>query len=213
MRSFLTLLSVVTLAALTVGPVRAEDRPAAPRLPKAAAFTCKDVNGKVHKLSDYQGKWVVLEWVNYDCPYVKKHYHTGYKNMQGLQQTYTGKNVVWLSICSSAPGKQGHMTPEQGRRRLVQQGAKASALLLDPTGTVGMAYGAKTTPDMRVINPKGELVYRGAIDSVRGTDPRVIPQSTNYVRTVLDAVLAGRPAPYASKPPYGCSVKYAPRRR
>jgi peroxiredoxin len=209
MRSFPILLSVLTVATLAIGPVRAEEAEPAPGLPKAPAFTCKDVNGKEHELSDYRGKWVVLEWVNYDCPYVKKHYHTQYRNMQRLQQSYTAKNVVWLSICSSAPGKQGHMTPELGKRRFAQQGAKASALLLDPTGTVGRAYGAKTTPDMRVINPKGELVYRGAIDSVRGADPRAIPQSTNHVRTVLDAVLAGRPAPYAYKPPYGCSVKYA----
>jgi peroxiredoxin len=200
------LLSIALVVAAL--PVRAEEG-GETEAEKAPAFTLKDVSGKEHSLSDFAGKWVVLEWTNYDCPYVKKHYHADRKNMQTLQQKYTGKDVVWLSICSSAPGKQGHMTPEVGKRRFQQVGAKATALLLDPEGQVGRAYGAKTTPDMRVIDPKGRIAYRGAIDSKASSNPGDIPQSTNYVAQVLDAVLADKEPPVRETRPYGCSVKYA----
>ncbi|MGE0191542.1 MAG: redoxin domain-containing protein [Planctomycetota bacterium] len=169
----------------------------------APQFTLADSNGTEHSLADFKGKWVVLEWVNYDCPFVKKHYDASHKNMQTLQGTYTAKGVVWLSICSSGEGKQGYMTQADAARRLGEQGGKPTALLLDPLGDVGRAYGAKTTPDMRIIDPQGHIVYAGAIDSLRGKDPAEVAGATNHVAEVLDAVLAGKPVPYAVQPPYG----------
>ena len=181
----------------TGAPVSAEEAAPAPD------FELTDQAGKAHKLSDFRGKWVVLEWTNYDCPFVKKHYHDSHKHMQALQKTYTDKGVVWLSICSSAPGKQGHMTAEQAAKRMADQGAGPTALLLDPTGKVGHAYRARTTPEMRIVDPKGHIVYRGAIDSVRSKDPADVEGATNYVAEFLDAALAGKaPAP-ASNRPYG----------
>ena len=145
----------------------------------------------------------MIEWTNYDCPFVKKHYDASHKNMQTLQKTYTDKGVIWLSICSSAPGKQGHMTPEDATKRLADQGAAPTALLLDPTGEVGRSYAARTTPEMRIVDPKGKLVYHGAIDSVRSKDPADVKGATNYVAQVLDAVLAGKEPPVTGKRPYG----------
>ena len=210
----MTGLLAVLLGLLVSGPAigfadEESETPEEETVETVADFTLKDVDGKEHKLSDFRGKWVVLEWVNYDCPFVKKHYETTYKNMQTLQKTYTGKNVVWLSICSSAEGKQGYMTPESGKRRYQEVGSKATALLLDPDGKVGRAMGAKTTPDMRIISPKGVLTYTGAIDSTRSTRASDIPESKNYVKIVLDAVLAGEEPPVKETQPYGCSVKYA----
>ena len=145
----------------------------------------------------------MLEWVNYDCPFVKKHYDASVKNMQTLQTTYTGKGVVWLSICSSAEGKQGFMTPDVATKRKAEQGAHPTALLLDPSGDVGMKYGAKTTPDIRILDPEGTLIYMGAIDSVRSKDPADIAGATNHVTAVLDAVLAGKAPPVSATQPYG----------
>ena len=169
----------------------------------APAFTLTDSTGAERSLAEFRGRWVVLEWMNYDCPFIKKHYDASHRNMQTLQTTWTEKGVVWLSICSSGEGKQGYMTQEDAARRLGEQGAHPTALLLDPTGDVGRAYGAKTTPDMRIIDPRGRIVYAGAIDDVRSKDPADVVGATNHVAAVLDAVLAGRPAPYAAHPPYG----------
>ena len=192
-----TLLVAVGLLGSAMTPAVAEDAA------KAPDFTLKDVNGTAHKLSDFKGKWVVLEWTNYDCPFVKKHYHDSHKKMQSLQATYTAKGVVWLSICSSGEGKQGYMTPESGKKRVADLGAKPTALLLDADGTVGRLYGAKTTPDMRVINPKGEFVYVGAIDDKRSANPAHVTESNNYIEAVLDAVLAGEACPISVTAPYG----------
>jgi peroxiredoxin len=170
---------------------------------KAPDFELRDCAGKAHKLSDFKGKWVVLEWTNYDCPFVKKHYDKSVKNMQTLQKTYTDKGVVWLSICSSAEGKQGHMTPEQAAKRKADEEAHPTALLLDPKGEVGRAFGAKTTPDMRIVDPEGRIIYAGAIDSVRSKDPADVKGATNYIAQVLDAVLADKAAPVAATRPYG----------
>ncbi|MEZ6026725.1 MAG: redoxin domain-containing protein [Planctomycetota bacterium] len=189
--------------------VKYADREATAAANAAPAFRLTDATGTQRSLADYKGKWVVLEWVNYDCPFVKKQYDASHKAMQALQQAYAAKGVVWLSICSSAPGNQGYMSQADALRRLGEQGAHPTALLLDPTGEVGHAYGAKTTPDMRVIDPQGRIVYAGAIDSIRSMNPGDVAGATNHVVAVLDAVLAGKPAPYASQPPYGCSVKYA----
>jgi peroxiredoxin len=172
----------------------------------APAFTLSDTQGKPHSLSEFQGKVVVLEWLNHDCPFVKKHYDSG--NMSKLQTEYTGKGVVWLSINSSAPGKQGNYPPGEANDLTKKKGAAASFVLLDPDGTVGRAYGAKTTPHMYVIDAKGVLQYAGAIDSVASTDQDDIPKATNYVAAAVDSVLAGKPVETATTQPYGCSVKY-----
>jgi len=170
---------------------------------KAPDFELKDSNGTAHKLSDFEGKWVVLEWMNYDCPFVKKHYDGSVKNMQTLQKTYTAKGIVWLSICSSAEGKQGYMTQEGAAKRLIEQGANPTALLLDPTGEVGRSYGAKVTPDMRIVDPKGNIVYSGAIDSVRSKSAADIEGATNYIAQMLDTALAGEEITAMANKAYG----------
>lgn len=172
----------------------------------APDFALKDTNGKVHKLSDYRGKFVVLEWVNFGCPFVGKHYNSG--NMQKLQKTYTEKGVVWLSICSSAPGKQGHYPPEKINALLKEKHASPSAYLIDEEGEVGKLYGAKTTPHMYIINPKGELIYAGGIDDKPSTKLKDIETAKNFVRAALDAAMAGKPVDVKEARPYGCSVKY-----
>ena len=173
---------------------------------KAPSFSLTDTNGKTHKLADYKGKFVVLEWFNEGCPFVKKHYNS--KNMQNLQKEYVGKGVVWLTINSSAPGKQGNHTPEEYNKVEKDWGAEPTAFLIDTDGKVGHLYGAKTTPDMYVIDKKGMLVYSGAIDDTPGTDASEIPQAKNYVKTALDEAMAGKEVKLASTRSYGCSVKY-----
>jgi peroxiredoxin len=172
----------------------------------APDFTLSSADGKTHSLSAFKGQVVVLEWVNFDCPFVKKHY--GSDNMQALQRRYTGEGVVWLSINSSAPGKQGHCTPEQAVKLGAERKAAATALLLDPEGKVGQLFGARTTPHMFVIDKEGRLVYNGAIDDKPSPDPADLAGAKNYVTAALDAVLAGRKPEVQSTQPYGCSVKY-----
>jgi hypothetical protein len=173
---------------------------------EAPNFTLTDTNGIERTLSDYAGKTVVLEWINYGCPFVKKHYNSG--NMQYLQNTYADKGVVWLSICSSAPGKQGHMSPDGWNEKTDKVGASPSAVLIDESGDVGRLYGARTTPHMYVINPDGELVYNGAIDSISTARESDIEKAKSYVALAVDATLAGEPFDPPTSKPYGCSVKY-----
>jgi peroxiredoxin len=172
----------------------------------APDFTLKDSKGNSKKLSSYSGKFVVLEWMNPECPFVKKHYSIG--NMQSLQKEYTTKGVVWLSIISSAPGKQGYCTGPQAEANTKDQKASPTAVLLDPSGEVGQMYGAKTTPHMFVINPEGKLIYMGAIDSIRSANSSDCAKAENYIRQTLDAALAGKPVPTPETKSYGCSVKY-----
>ena len=172
----------------------------------APDFSLTDAKGKTHSLSEYKGKYVVLEWFNPECPFVKKHYGGG--NMQNLQKQYTGKGVVWLTIDSNAPGSQGSLTPEEAEKIASSWNAHQTALLLDPDGKVGRAYGAKNTPNMVVINPDGKIAYEGAIDSKASPNPADIPSSTNYVKVALDESLAGKPVSTPQTKPYGCSVKY-----
>jgi peroxiredoxin len=173
----------------------------------AANFSLPDTNGKTHSLADLKGKYVVLEWYQPDCPFVRKHYRSG--NMQSLQKEYAEKGVVWLSINSSAPGEQGNYPADKLNELAAKDGAARTALLLDPSGDVGRLYGAKTTPDMYIIDPKGILIYKGAIDNKRSTDLDDVKIATNYVKSALDAALAGKPVSPTSTQPYGCSVKYA----
>ena len=180
---------------------------AAPQVGQPAPeFTLKDSNGKSHNLSDFKGKFVVLEWLNHGCPFVVKHYESG--NMQNLQKEYTGKDVVWLSIVSSAPGKQGHMNPEETNKAKAEKGSAATAVLLDEDGTVGKLYDAKVTPELYVINPEGVLVYAGAIDDKKSTDPADVAGAKNYVKQALDEAMAGKPVSEPTTAAYGCSVKY-----
>jgi peroxiredoxin len=172
----------------------------------APDFSATDSKGKTHSLSQYKGKYVVLEWFNPECPFVKKHYGPG--NMQKLQQEFTGKGVVWLSIDSSAPGKEGNLTAEQAEKKMGEWKTKSTALLLDPDGKVGQTYGAKNTPHMFVINPEGKIVYEGAIDSKASPNPADIPSSTNYVKVALDESMGGKPVSNPNTKPYGCSIKY-----
>lgn len=172
----------------------------------APGFTLHDAFGKVHSLADYRGKFVVLEWVNFDCPFVHKHYGSG--AMQELQKTMTDKGVVWLSICSSAPGMQGYFAGDELLQRMKEEHASPTAYLLDPDGTVGKRFGAKTTPHMFIVNPEGRLIYAGGIDNIASTDREDIGKATNYVRQVMDAALHGEPAPVKTTRSYGCSVKY-----
>jgi hypothetical protein len=172
----------------------------------APEFTLTDIQGKSHALSSFKGKTVVLEWVNHGCPFVKKHYDSG--NMQKLQKEATGSGVVWLSICSSAAGKQGHMTPEEWKKATAEKGTGETAVLLDADGKVGKLYAAKTTPHMYIIDAAGKLVYQGAIDSNSSANKDDIAGATNYVRAALAEIAAGKPVTTGTTKPYGCSVKY-----
>ena len=172
----------------------------------APAFTLSDIDGQTHSLADYRGKIVVLEWTNHECPFVRKHYETG--NMQKLQTQATADGVIWLSIVSSAPGKQGYTTPEEAKAVIEKTGAKATARLLDPDGTTGIAYGAKTTPHMFVINEQGILAYMGAIDDSPSPRHGTVKTAHNYVLAALDALKAGMMPETAQTNPYGCAVKY-----
>ncbi|MFO0476741.1 MAG: redoxin domain-containing protein [Alphaproteobacteria bacterium] len=180
---------------------------AAPEIGKPApAFTAVDSNGKSHALADFKGKTVILEWTNDGCPYVKKHYNAG--NMQKIQKDLTADGAVWLSVISSAPGKQGHVDGKGANDLTKSRNAAPTAVLLDPKGTIGRAYEAQTTPHMYVIDGKGVLRYMGAIDDKPSTDVASIPGARNYVRDAVAAVKASKPVEVAATDPYGCSVTY-----
>ena len=197
-----TILTILT--SLVAGAVFALDAP--PVGSAAPDFSLTDAKGKTHSLSQYKGKYVVLEWFNPECPFVKKHYGSG--NMQKLQEEYTGKGITWLTIDSNAPGSEGNLTADAANKVMTGWKTHQTALLLDPEGKAGRAYGAKNTPNMVVISPEGKIVYEGAIDSKATPNPADIPSSTNYVKVALDESLAGKPITTSTTKPYGCSVKY-----
>ena len=221
MRLFTTCCVVAALA----WSVRAEDKPAdskgpadskkpdaqkpdkekpekkKPKGKKAADFTLKNIDGKDVSLKDFKGKVVVIEWVNYNCPFVKKHYKKG--NMQALQKEYAKKGVVWLGICSSNPKHRDYRDEKNLKAAAKERGANYTALLMDADGKIGNLYKARTTPHMFVVNKEGYVAYQGAIDSVRSADPGDIKTATNYVRQVVDALLAGKAVPVAATQPYG----------
>lgn len=175
---------------------------------QAPDFTLMDNNGQKRTLSDYRDQFVVLEWLNHGCPFVKKHYKMKYQNMQGLQKEFTEKGVVWFSIISSAEGKQGFMTPEQANEAVRKKGASPTAVLFDPDGKVGRLYGAKVTPHMYIIDPRGKLIYQGAIDDKSSFRAATIKKANNYVRLSLNEAMSGQPVSNPMTKPYGCSVKY-----
>lgn len=172
----------------------------------APDFTLTDVDGKQVSLADFRGKTVVLEWHNPGCPFVKKHYGSG--NMQKTQEAATKDGVVWLTINSSAPGKQGHMDGAEAKKGMEKDGAKSSAYLLDPNGEVGRAYDAKTTPHMYIIDEAGTLVYAGGIDDKPTANPADIKTARNHVLAALAELKDGKSISVATSRPYGCAVKY-----
>jgi len=173
----------------------------------APAFELKDTSGKTVKLADFKGKHVVLEWVNPGCPFVVKHY--GSQNMQGLQKAYTAKDVVWLSVNSTAKSAGDYLEPAALNAKLMKEwGAAPTAVLMDESGKVGRAYAAKTTPHMYVIDPAGKLVYAGGIDDKRTSNPADVKTANNFVKAALTESMAGKPVSTPTAIPYGCSVKY-----
>src|ERR1700730_4679497 len=195
---------LISLRSLVSATIFATDVP--PGGSAAPDFSLTDAKGQTHSLSQYKGKYVVLEWFNPECPFVKKHYGSG--NMQKLQEEFTAKGVVWLSIDSSAPGLEGNLTAEQAEKKIAEWKTKQTALVLDPDGKAGRTYGAKNTPHMFVINPEGKIIYEGAIDSKPSSNASDIAGSTNYVKVALEESLAGKTVSNANTKPYGCSVKY-----
>jgi hypothetical protein len=195
------------IAVLAGGIGVGETAVASPRVGEPApAFTGTDSHGNTRSLSDFRGETVVLEWTNRDCPYVRKHYDTG--NMQALQKKAAADGIVWLSVISSAPGKQGHATPDLANSVAAEQGAGPTAIILDPEGTIGRAYDARTTPHMYVIDGEGTLVYMGGIDDRPTASRADVEGAENYVLAALADVAAGRPVQTPTSRPYGCSVKY-----
>jgi peroxiredoxin len=173
----------------------------------APNFTATDSHGQAQTLSNFQGKYVVLEWHNNGCPYTKKHYESG--NMQSLQKEWTAKGVVWFTVISSAPGEQGYMTSPEENQYLVKMHADPTAVLMDPEGKLGHLFDAKTTPQIIIIDPSGKIIYDGAIDNRPTPDESDIKGADNYVNDALTAAMAGRPVAVNHTRPYGCSVKYA----
>lgn len=200
-----TKLLALTFTALSTAALLAAEAPkvGAP----APDFSLSDSGGKKHSLGDFKGKYVVLEWFNPGCPFVQKHYKSD--NMQGLQKQFTSKDVVWLTIDSSAPGKEGYLTAEEANKQIAEWKMKATALLLDPDGKVGHEYAATNTPHMYVVDPSGKLIYSGAIDSKPTANPDDIASSTNYVKAALEEAMAGKQVTTPNSRAYGCSIKYA----
>ena len=172
----------------------------------APTFTAVDTRGTTHTLASYKGQWVVLEWFNHDCPYTKKHYAGG--NTQAMQRDYTKRGVIWLSVVSSAPGKEGFTTAAVADRLTAEKGATPTAVVRDTAGTLGRLYGARNTPQYAIIDPAGVLRYAGAIDSKPSSKIEDIAGATNYVRAALDAAMAGKPVAVAQSQPYGCTIQY-----
>ena len=197
------LFSTLTISALAL---------AAPATAKIATgsnvsdMTVVDSNGTTHNLSDFAGKKVVLEWTNEGCPYVKKHYKTN--NMQKTQKMATADGAVWLSIISSAPGKQGYKTGAEANAWKTDQDAASTAVILDPAGEMGRSFAAKTTPHMYIIDENQTLVYQGAIDDNRSASPKTVKGAKNYVLAAMADLKAGNAVAEAETAPYGCSVKY-----
>ena len=209
---------MVVLALLTGFGLSAQDKPAEPAKEAASElvgpalgepaplFELNDLDGRPVSLASFKGKYVVLEWTNYDCPFVKKHYSSG--NMQSLQQKNVADGVIWLVINSSAPGKQGNYAPEKWKELAAERKSAPTAILLDPDGRVGKLYMAKTTPEMFVIDPEGKVLFMGALDDRATTDVKDIEGAVNYVQLALREARAGYPVSVPISKSYGCSVKY-----
>ncbi len=199
----LLILGSLLLALSGPGEARASE----PAINKPAPeFTFTDIEGTSAKLSDFKGKFVVLEWFNHGCPFTEKHYKSD--KMQDLQRKYTEEGVVWISINSTSDGHANYRDAAMSRKEAEAYGASSTYIVLDPSGEIGKLYGAKTTPDIFIINPEGKLVYMGAADSIASTEVEDIPKATNYIDLALTEALAGKPVSMPETKPYGCSVKY-----
>ena len=200
-----------TILSMQTDGLSAAELSAAPKVGEPApAFTMVDTRGASHSLAAYRGQWVVLEWFNHGCPYSKKHYQAvdgRPGNTQAMQRDYA-KRVVWLSVVSSAPGKQGFTSADEANEQMRERGAAQTAVIRDTSGTLGRLYGARNTPQYAIIDPQGVLRYAGAIDDKPTASVKDIATATNYVRAALDAGLAGKPIAVAQTQPYGCDVKY-----
>jgi hypothetical protein len=200
MNIYTSILFAFSLSTATVLNAAVETGAAAPD------FTLTDTTGVTHNLSDFSGKFVVLEWTNHQCPFVVKHYRNG--DMQALQESMTADGVVWLQIISSAEGKQGYLKADPAESLRKSQGVKSTAKLLDTSGEVGRAYDARVTPHIYLIDSEGTLVYQGAIDSIRSTKPSDVAKANNYLKAAYASAKAGEPIANATTVPYGCSIKY-----
>ncbi len=201
---------MATAVALTAGAMIAFSADAAPLTGEAAPGFNNAVTatGDIISLSDFAGQTVVMEWTNHDCPFVKKHYAEPVSNMQTLQSDATANGTVWIQVISSAPGKQGYLDADAALAKNAERSAAPTYTILDPSGDIGRAFDAKTTPHMYVIEGGGVLAYEGAIDSIRSAKVSDIATATNYVTAALTAVAAGNAPDVTSSKPYGCSVKY-----
>lgn len=200
------LLISIFLALIIFAQVSLTEEPKAKINELAPEFTLKSSNGEEISLSKFKDKIVVLEWINFDCPFVKKHYES--QNMQNLQKEYRDKGIVWLSICSSAPGKEGHLDNAEINKRIKKHKSYQNYYLIDEDGKVGKMYGAKTTPHIFIIDKNGKLVYAGAIDNIKSTNKEDVKKAKNYVKQALDELLSGKEISEPTTIPYGCSVKY-----
>ena len=201
-----TLFTATAIAALLATATTASAK--IPNGTSVTDMTVTDSNGVEHNLSDFKGKRVILEWTNAGCPFVKKHYETD--NMQALQKEATvDDDTVWLSIISSAPGKQGYVSGEGANELTASRGAAPSAVVLDPAGEMGKTFAAKTTPHMYIIDEVGTLVYQGAIDDNSSARHSTVAGAKNYVRAAISDLDAGRSVAVSDTAPYGCSVKYS----
>ncbi len=197
-----TFVAVSALLALSAGVAHAS----ATVGQSAPDFTLKDASGKTVKLSDFKGQHVVLEWTNPGCPFVQKHYNSG--NMPATQKDAMGKGVVWLAINSTEKASRDYLEPARLVAWKQERKSTPSAILMDEEGTVGKAYGARTTPHMYIVNPQGQLIYAGGIDSIPSASADDIPKATNYVKVGVAEALAGKPLTASTTRPYGCSIKY-----
>ncbi|REL32961.1 thioredoxin family protein [Rhodohalobacter sp. SW132] len=200
------LIAIASLAFLNMGMASESNLSGAVVGEPAPDFSVVDAYGNTHSLSDYEGQFVILEWLNHDCPFVRKHYDGN--NMQELQKKYTDQDVVWLSVISSAPGTQGYLEPEGAQKITGEKNASPTAVLLDEDGTMGRAYDARVTPHMYIINPDGILEYNGAIDDRPTPRARDLEGARNYVVEAMDALMNGGEIEVRTNTPYGCTVKY-----
>ncbi len=173
---------------------------------QAPQFKGVDVNGKQVSLADFKGKYVVLEWNNPNCPFVRKHYDSG--NMQSLQKRFGADNVAWVAVNSTGDSHSDYMSPDKLAAWFRQQNATPAAIVMDTRGEIGRAYGAKVTPHMYVVDPSGTVVYAGAIDDKRSANPADVKTANNYVLAALTDALAGKPITTAASSAYGCTIKY-----
>lgn len=211
-RNFSLAAGMAAAVALTAGALIASTAEASPVAAQigapAPAFTGATSDGETLSLADFAGKTVVLEWTNDGCPFVKKHYATPPSNMQTLQKSANADDIVWLTVISSRPGTQGHVSPEGANELTASRGAAPAHVILDESGDIGRLYGAKTTPHMYIITPEGKLVYDGAIDSIPSAKVEDIARAENYVTAALGNLAAGEPVATSATKPYGCAVKY-----